>query len=79
MATQREYWEQPVDIPKRHNTWFAWMLLGFAVLVLVTLVYGFLSIASVPMPKLDVPAQEPPSEWPRPASPTPKPAGPDGR
>jgi len=77
MATHREYLDAPVDLPKRHNTWFRWLLVAFSVLLLAALVYNFARIASVPMPKLDVPGAETPPERPTPASPPPQPAVPE--
>lgn len=52
-------------------------MVAFALLLLAAVGYNFFRIASVPMPKLDVPGAEAPPERPIPASPPPQPAPPE--
>lgn len=69
MATQQDYLEElPGGTPKRRTPWLVWMLSGVALLVVATLVYGLARVVSAPMPKLDLPDRDVPSEWPSPAS-----------
>jgi len=68
MTMQQDYRELPVDAPKRRSSWFVWMLSGLALLVAAILGYGLLRVVSAPMPKLDLPDRDVPSEWPSPAS-----------
>lgn len=68
MATQQNYLDLPVDLPKRRTPWFVWMMGAFALLVMATLIYTFLRVLVAPMPKLELPQQDTPSEWPHPAS-----------
>jgi len=77
MATHREYLDEPVELPKRHATWFRWLMVGFALLLLVAVGYNFFRIASVPMPRLDVPGAETPPERAVPATAPPRPAAPE--
>lgn len=68
MATQQDYVDLPVDAAKRRRPWFMWMLSAVALVVVAILVYGLVRIVSAPMPKLDLPDRNVPSEWPPPAS-----------
>jgi len=68
MATQQDYLELPVDTPKRRTPWVVWVLSLFALLAAAIFVYGLLRIVSAPMPRLDLPDRNAPSEWPPPAS-----------
>ena len=68
MATPQEYVELPVDTDTRRRSWVVWMLSAFALLVAAILVYGLVRVVSAPIPKLDLPDRDVPSEWPPPAS-----------
>jgi hypothetical protein len=67
MATQQEYLQLPVDTPRR-TPWLVWLLSGLVLMVVATVVYGILRFISAPMPNLDLPDRNVPSEWPPPAS-----------
>jgi hypothetical protein len=68
MATQQEYAELPVDADKQRRPWAVWMLSALALVVVAVLVYGLVRVVSAPIPKLDLPDRDVPSEWPPPAS-----------
>jgi hypothetical protein len=68
MATQQEYVELPVDTDRQRRPWVVWTLSVFALVVVATLVYGLVRVVSAPIPKLDLPDRDAPSEWPPPAS-----------
>ena len=78
MATQRQYLDPPIEIPKRHMPWFVWLMGGFALMVMAAIIYSFLTVAFAPMPKLEVPGQETPAQA-SPAAPAPKPAPPEAK
>jgi|GEM_PF-3014186 len=75
MATQNQYLDAPIELPKRHVPWFVWVMGGFALMVMAGLIYSFLTVAFAPMPKLEVPGQESPAQ--APAAPTPKSSPPE--
>lgn len=68
MAMQQDYLELPVDTPARRTPWLVWLLSGLALIVVAALVYGILRFISAPMPSLDLPDRNVPSEWPPPVS-----------
>lgn len=49
------------EVPKRKTPWFMWMMIGFAVLVMLGLIIGFAQTADVPQPAIDAPTGDTPS------------------
>jgi hypothetical protein len=65
MANQRVNVDYPAPvIPKRHMPWFTQLLLAFAGLVLVGVVYSFWRMSTAPAAVLEVPAQDAPAASP---------------
>ena len=71
--------EPPFETSKRHTPWFVWLMCGFAMTVVASLIYGFASLAGGGVPKVEVEQPEPPSLPAAPASPAPSPAAPDAQ
>ena len=60
LASSRAGLNRPPDlpapeVPKRQTPWFLWMLIGFAVLVMLGVIIGFARTANVPQPAIDAP------------------------
>jgi hypothetical protein len=71
MATQRQYLDPVIGIPRRHTPWFVWLMFGFALTVLMALIYAFASIASGRTSTLRVQSRDAATRAAAPASPSP--------